>query len=251
MGITSDELRDLTALINARRAEFDDKTLHVFERLSLGEVRMVYEVIAEWQEARGVDVSELSAAWPPMPDLDGGRDIFAEHPVAGEPDALERALAEDGMGGDDEETHDDYEADLDFGSDDPNAPATPLSRAVMRSTKPPLPHPDTARERLANALANGSGGALVQALARDEDEPDDSCRRTRSGLLLPTMEEVIAEVQRISMDGKTMPSLSQYNAARPATWLNGLDQSNRLGLTWNQLAERAGLKPRGRAKAEE
>lgn len=30
-----------------------------------------------------VDMGELAAAWPPMPDIDGGTDLFAQYPVAG------------------------------------------------------------------------------------------------------------------------------------------------------------------------
>lgn len=66
----------------------------------------------------------------------------------------------------------------------------------------------------------------------------------KNGNVLPTREELVAEVQRISMDKKTMPSLAQFDAARPAVWASASAQLQRHNLTWSQLAELAGLTPR-------
>lgn len=47
-------------------------------------------------------------------------------------------------------------------------------------------------------------------------------------------------------DGDVMPSLSQFNDAKPANWADAGAQMQRLGLAWTDLAEQAGLKPRKR-----
>lgn len=306
MGLTIDELRDLTALINARRAEFDDTTLHVFERLSLGEVRMAYEVIAEWLDARRVDVRELAAEWPDLPDLDGGIDRFAQHPVAGEPEAaqdeLDAQLARDGAAA--------RQAIEDIAVRQFSARAVATLGPEHTVVTPParlsaqLPDPDIARERLAAALANGSGGALVQAIDRinksrtiseiesgidddelDDDELDDDedgdepgdgyktsaaerqrarayrlrTRRTRyneqgqakgrKGNVLPTRQEIIAEVQRIAMAG-IMPSQSRFNECKPANWADATSHLSRLGMSWEELREAAGLRSRAGSRVE-
>lgn len=161
-------------------------------------------------------------------------------------------------------------------------------RSPVGAGRGKLPHPDMARERLAQALAKGSGGNLVQAINAprtlaevdddedgDEDEPQGGRYKTspeerqrakeyrqrnrrdrrrppaengeikgRRGNVLPTLEEVIAELRRISMDKKTMPSLAQFDASRPGNWATADAQCARLNLTWTELAERAELTPR-------
>lgn len=73
----------------------------------------------------------------------------------------------------------------------------------------------------------------------------------KRGNVLPTLNELIAEVQRISMDKKTMPTLAQFDDARPANWATAGAQLARLGISWEQLRIAAGLKPNPRAAARQ
>lgn len=59
----------------------------------------------------------------------------------------------------------------------------------------------------------------------------------------PSLAEVVAELKRQSMAG-VMPTLAQFDAARPANWATGQAHMLRLKLSWPQLAQEAGLKPR-------
>lgn len=138
-----------------------------------------------------------------------------------------------------------------------------------------VPDPDVARENVAMMLANGSGGALVQAIAKprtleevDADRKRDYKREYelrakrkspskhdrsshqavgRNGNVLPTLDEVIAEIKRQAMAG-VAPSMSQFNDARPANWATVNSQMQRFDMTWHQLIERAGLKPNRRSE---
>lgn len=59
----------------------------------------------------------------------------------------------------------------------------------------------------------------------------------------PDLAQLVAEVQRQAMAG-VMPSQAQFDDAKPATWplVSGLCQ--RLGVSWDDLRLKAGLKPR-------
>jgi hypothetical protein len=67
-----------------------------------------------------------------------------------------------------------------------------------------------------------------------------------NGNVVPSMNEVIAEVQRLSMGTGIMPSIATFDAARPCTWEPAAAQLLRLGISWGELAQLAGLRPRGR-----
>jgi hypothetical protein len=122
-------------------------------------------------------------------------------------------------------------------------PVTPSPQAVatlgpehviVTPLKPKLPDPDIARDRLAGALANGSDGELVSVINRQ--------LRGRRGNVLPTLDQVIAELQHQAMGG-VMPTMTAFDAAKPGNWASAQAQMARLGTKWNELAEAAGLKP--------
>lgn len=60
---------------------------------------------------------------------------------------------------------------------------------------------------------------------------------------MPTEAEMIAELHRQSMGG-VMPTMAQFDEARPATWSSAAAHLLRLKLSWPQLAELAQLRPR-------
>jgi hypothetical protein len=62
------------------------------------------------------------------------------------------------------------------------------------------------------------------------------------GNVLPTREELIAELQRQAMGG-AMPSLMAFNSARPGNWATAAAHMQRLGASWEELRQEAGLKP--------
>lgn len=68
----------------------------------------------------------------------------------------------------------------------------------------------------------------------------------RGGNVLPDKQMLVAEVKRLSMGGM-MPTMAAFDDARPATWATAQAHLIRLGLTWETLADEAGLKlkPRG------
>lgn len=197
----------------------------------------------------GDDVSELADAWPTMPDLTGGIDRFAEYPVAGElddEDAFDEAISKLG----------------------PPVRITPIAPKPIGPTradseldrvrdhgKPALPEPDVAREQLATALAeaNGDGGNIVSLINRkprtlaevDRGKPKGR-PKGRRGNVLPTVDELVAEVKRQAMGG-VMPTLAQFNQSKPGNWATATAHLQRLGISWDQLRRRAGLKVNPRA----
>lgn len=66
------------------------------------------------------------------------------------------------------------------------------------------------------------------------------------GTRLATLAEVIAELQNLSGGTGIMPTKDTYDAARPATWAKAMATLQRFYLSWEQLAEKAGLKQRQR-----
>lgn len=79
-------------------------------------------------------------------------------------------------------------------------------------------------------------------LAREQKE-----RVAERAATLPTLEEVIAEVQRQSMAG-VMPTMAQFDTAKPASWATAQAHLLRLNLSWPGLAELAELKPNRRER---
>lgn len=275
---------------------------------------------------------------------------------APEPDSIDDATAitdDDRCGEDDASKEydqgdpDDYDPELDFGSDDPTAPITPLSReiygtpmsaefvqlrddnrravdelalkqsaaAVGQMILPPVapliprrPHmtPDEEAEQIAakegqrrhnlktelSAIIDALNAMAVDRempaiLAWDSDKPEALPRweaiqrrhdiaswsamakmadleygqyreriterkleeRNKPGpkpgsSKMPTLDEVCAELVRQSVGTGVMPSINTFDAARPANWIKAWGIVRRLNMSWNELADVAGLKPR-------
>lgn len=176
--------------------------------------------------------TELGEHWPDMPNIEGGVDRFAEHPIAGEPEPSPEVAAVLGP---------------------EHTTVTPLKPAASHPWKSrvdgrpnnPLPDPDVAREKVAHAIAHGSG-ALVEAIRKPRTlaEVDALPQKPHKGRAVPSPEQVIAELQRQAMGG-VMPSMDAFDAARPANWSRAQAHMVRMGTSWGQLAKLAGLRLRG------
>jgi hypothetical protein len=132
--------------------------------------------------------------------------------------------------------------------------------AAMPATQPhevtPIdPEPEPEAEPVAVLPApqpvNGNGYHL-SAQAKATLGPEHTVvtplaeRKTgRNGNVLPSLAEIIAEVRHQSMGGM-MPSMAVFDEARPANWATASAHLVRLGLTWEGLANEAGLKMRPR-----
>lgn len=154
---------------------------------------------------------------PAMPDLSGGVDRFAEHPVAGEPE--------------------------------PPVADRPIGRDRTQPATHSLPDPDVARERLAGAIANGD----LDIGAHGQPTPPRLDARGRPiagkrGNVLPTREELVAFVREIAMAG-VMPTKAQFDDARPGNWATAAAQLLRLKIDWEDVRSEAGLKPNPRVAA--
>ena len=66
----------------------------------------------------------------------------------------------------------------------------------------------------------------------------------RKGNVLPTLEDVVAELQRLSMGTGIMPTMATFDAARPGNWATAGAHMQRLHLSWDGLAEAAELRAR-------
>jgi hypothetical protein len=187
--LTDEQLSHLTDTINKRLDEFNlFPDTPAFDDISPGIVRIAHDVIVEWldgiehdrrderaegfrQGAKiGVDVNrivhvdskcahdsdpgDLDDVWPAMPDLTGGVDRFAEHPIAGEPEPPTT-----------------LDAQISVIPGPEHTIVTPL--------RSKLPDSDVARERVAAALANGSGGTLGSVL--EKPRADVNGKRTSYG----------------------------------------------------------------------
>lgn len=64
----------------------------------------------------------------------------------------------------------------------------------------------------------------------------------RNGNVLPTREEFVEQVKKISRDG-VMPSKSDFDAERPTNWATAQAQLLRLKTTWELVREAAELQP--------
>lgn len=68
----------------------------------------------------------------------------------------------------------------------------------------------------------------------------------KKGKDLPSKEEIIAHLQKIAM-ANVMPGIVAFDATRPGNWATAQAQMLRLGVSWKQLASKAGLTYRGKA----
>lgn len=256
--LSADQVKELTTRINERFAEFDVEGSRVFEWVTPGVVRLVHDVIEEWTQARAGKpdrdngFAEFEAFWPAMPDLQGGADLFAEHPVAGLPEPITQEVI----------TH-------------PEPPLiAPLPELVPIAPPPTNGHHadelelSTATVVTVGAAHTGGNGhhaepspAAVATLGPEhtvvtplvprrprtlaevdgiEDDETDS-RPTRAKLPVVTREQLIAELKRQAMAG-AMPTRPAFDLAKPAVWPMSQMLLKRFDTTWANLADEAGLR---------
>ena len=225
-----------------------------------------------------LDASDLSAHWPELNDIPKGRDVFAQHPIAGAPEPPPKS---------DEKLTDD------------ESPAAPVAPAIPRQPTPEVnghaaPKPRTLAEvdeevATRRAELDAIVGEL-QAMAVDGEMPTvsqweeergaeslawktitrrhglswaDLARKagltyTRQGSLEPEVRELRAqaaavakereisheallkEIKRIAM-GKAMPTQTAFNDAKPAVWPTATALVTKFHTTWEELAEACGL----------
>lgn len=229
MKLTTEELTTLTERIEERMAEFGNLSKSM-PKFTPGIVRLVYDAIDEWRsESAPPQIAAVSNNYAPV--LIG---IGAEHNGNGkheEPEPPEY------------EAYDDEHEELvqwQPVTPSPQASATLGPEHVIVTPLKARPDPDIARGRLAQALANGSAeGRELEMLATRKIRTSNEAKRSN---YLPTREELIAELKRQSMGG-VMPSMVQFNESRPATWATADAHQKRLGISWGDLANEAGLKP--------
>lgn len=72
-------------------------------------------------------------------------------------------------------------------------------------------------------------------------------RKLERDHVMPTVEQLVAELKRQAAGTKDMPTKTTFDTARPANWGTAQAQISRLDLSWEALAEKAGLKMNPRA----
>lgn len=188
--LTSQQVDKLTSRVNERFGEFAVGESAIFEPVTRGVMRLVFDVIEEWRGEEG----EIATATEPT-----------SGPLYIAPDKL----------------------------------ASNLTTAIDRAEKEHVANGNGhAKELSSQAIATlGPEHVVVNPLR------DDTAKGR--GNMLPTREELIAEVRRQAMGG-VMPTMAAFNDARPANWATAQAHLTRLGLSWEQLTEESGLKPNPR-----
>lgn len=122
----------------------------------------------------------------------------------------------------------------------------PVAPAIHPAAQPrkPLPDPDVARDKLADALAQGSAGSLVLAMAKEDDEGDDPDAKKRADF-----DALVRELQRVAMGG-VMPRMTTWDAIKPAHMPTSKWIINNYRMGWRQLAEVADLQMDRKGGAE-
>ena len=208
--LSTAQLAELAARVNERRAEFGPQ---MFDPLSPGEVRLLFDVIEAWM----AQTDYLQEDGPPALIDSGLRTgdcwpgsvssvLSPESPVAA------------GVG---------YQNGKDDLGGNGSAPVH----------DPPAIHAPQGPIRLPRTLAEVD----AQATAHPKPEKVNS-RPNRHGNYLPTLDEMVAEVKRQAMGG-TMPTMSAFNDARPGNWASAGAQVQRLGVSWDELRQLAELQP--------
>lgn len=219
--LTKEQLDHLTQSIDDRLDEFPGH----FDHIAPGVVRIAFDVIEEWL---GLDLPD-AGAWPQAADVIAGELTLPAAP---------KGLPSNGNG-----AHHEQEDTVTSKPIDEPVIEEPVHR---RSSKP--------------RLRKVGDGAYEDA--GEDDYPDDEPVSETSKRApyhrykpkmhsdnpkrnyLPTLEELIAEVRRQAMGG-VMPSISQFDQARPTTWATAGAHIHRLNLSgWAGLAGLAGLQPK-------
>jgi hypothetical protein len=160
------------------------------------------------------DMAEFTAAWPDMPNLTGGVDHFAEHPVSGEFELPAQSIAETA-------TPATQELAEKYSEPEPPALIEPLPEPV----KVPVVSPAVPR-RTPDAESRGQF-----RLGRPKDEMDKA----------EQFEQIIAALHEMAVDGR-MPTIMLWDEERPGHLPRWVSIAKRHNLkSWKQLAAKAGL----------
>jgi hypothetical protein len=110
----------------------------------------------------------------------------------------------------------------------------------VKAPSPPTPEPVLTAQAVASL---GPEHTVVTPLKSNGNGKHGTVKpRTH----LPSLEEMVKELRRQAMGG-VMPTMAAFDAARPANWSTAQAHLLRLATTWGDLAEAAGLHPRGKA----
>lgn len=237
MTLTTEQLGELTERVNDRIDEFGEVGAPWFEPMRAGIVRLVHDVIEEWKQQRE---EQHDNAWRELARELVRRQEEREQPLNGNhapvvafpPTHVAEATITIGpkvaaILGPEHTTvtplvEVNSSMDDDFDDDFDDAP------------KPKRGMTDARRRQLDD----------LKQQRRRKVEYERKASAGKNGNVLPTLDELITEVQRLSMGTGIMPTLATFDAARPGNWATAGAHMHRLEMTWEQLAKEAELRPR-------
>lgn len=259
--LTTEQVTELTESINARLAEFG-KIAPYMPDLSCGVVRIAFDVIEEWMartDYLGQDEGEENDwSYNAVGNPDYWRDAGSESqtlrldivnangshvppaaiPVTDEPEGdpppLNHAVPDLGAAGKA------AKAAIEAVGERMVSRATAPQKSVEKSISPDprVPDPDVAREKLAQALAAGSNGSMAAVISKprtlEEADADAAARAKELGA-------VVAALQAMAVDGE-MPTVARWETERVADLPSWKTLSLRHGLSWVDVARKAGLR---------
>lgn len=254
--LSSDELSDLTRLVNERLAEFGK--LLVMPTLAPGVVRAMCDVLDEWEGEQPL---------PPLPQPPEHDPVLDAYSIG-----FERGKLAAERKADDGESHDEAVAKFLNGESAPRIA--------------PLPEnpPPKVEEKLTPVLEGNGYHPVAVAVEQEQPAPDASPKPTLSTTKPRTLAEVDAEaagqkdaekdeetaaavtglrmskgeraadlratiyaLQDMSVD-EVMPSMDEWYKLRPAGMLTAQGVMSRHNVTWSDLARYARLTPKSETK---
>lgn len=222
--LTTEQLTQLADRINARIQEFQCTSL---PRLSPGVVRIAYEIIAE-----GWEVPNASAQQEEDGDLLQDAYHFGYQRGTQATPQHERLVT----------------MSAPVAPAETNGNGKPFGYAQDKHAHEPAAPPKTEKKLTSEEVPETSharshdekvtGARLPRTLAEVDAETQTN---GASKYYMPTLQELIAEVQRQAMGG-VMPTIAAFDMARPGNWATAAAHLTRFNLTWIDLAKEAGLK---------
>lgn len=242
--LTTEQLTELTERIRDRVSEFGP-VANSMPKLTVGVVRIMVNVYAEWQRESDYltrrDESPAPVEPPPMvshmPVVTTGMvhipASITRLDLEAEPATVEAETGQNGPN---------HYDPISTPALSPQATAAlGPEHTVVTPLKPT--DPDTARANLAAAVATGGvalGSRKPTSLPHSSalTKPLPSLRGRKTAL--PTFEELAKELRRQAMGG-TMPTMTAFDVAKPANWGTAQAHIKRFNMSWEQLAQEAGL----------
>ena len=233
------QLAELAARVNERRAEFGPQ---MFDPLSPGEVRLLYDAVLEWRQEKedgGAHVlwkdgpteialadGELVERWRPMREIRSDQLSANGHAPIDDPPAIHAPITPVPLPSTLAEV--DAEATAHH-QPPPVAPPAPVAPDITPAHERSPAHQQKL-DHMAHKRKVAQGAREREA--RKSERP------------LPTREEFLAEVKRQAMGG-VVPTMKVFDDAKPAVWASAWAHMQRLGLKdWSEVAELCGLEIR-------